>query len=231
MNKRKRLGQHFLTSKTISESIVSEARIGPKDTVLEVGTGTGILTPLLCKKASHVISIEADKSLYDSAKSNLSFTNLELKYGNAFKRNDQFTVFVSNLPYSKSRDAIEWLATRDFSHGVIMVQKEFAEKILDKKEMRAVGVIANHTMEIAKVLNVSKNNFAPPPKVDSVVLQITKKKTISPKIVKTINQIFSYRRKTIQNIYKQFGKQIISEKRLDDLSGDEIVDIAKELAK
>jgi 16S rRNA (adenine1518-N6/adenine1519-N6)-dimethyltransferase len=43
--------------------------------------------------------------------------------------------------------------------------------------------------------------------------------------------MFSYRRKTIQNIFKQFGKETIIEKRLDDLSGDEIIDLAKEILK
>ena len=38
-----------------------------------------------------------------------------------------FTVFVSNLPYSESRNAIEWLVQRKFSHAIIMVQKEFAQ--------------------------------------------------------------------------------------------------------
>lgn len=43
--------------------------------------------------------------------------------------------------------------------------------------------------------------------------------------------MFSYRRKTLQNIFKQFGKETVIEKRLDDLSGDEIVELAKEILK
>ena len=51
MIKRKLLGQHFLNSQSIAESIVSEAKITKNDVVYEVGTGLGVLTPLLCKKA------------------------------------------------------------------------------------------------------------------------------------------------------------------------------------
>jgi len=43
--------------------------------------------------------------------------------------------------------------------------------------------------------------------------------------------LFSYRRKTLQNILKQFGKDIDSNKRLDDLNGDEIIKIAKQIIK
>ena len=60
-------------------------------------------------------------------------------------------------------------------------------------------------------------------------LKIIKKKTIDKKTIQIINQIFSYRRKTIQNIFKQFGKQTTIAKRLDELSGEEIVHIAKEI--
>ena len=49
MIKRKLLGQHFLNSKSIAEFIVKEARISKTDVVFEIGTGLGILTPLLCK--------------------------------------------------------------------------------------------------------------------------------------------------------------------------------------
>jgi 16S rRNA (adenine1518-N6/adenine1519-N6)-dimethyltransferase len=234
MIKRKRLGQHFLTSNSIAKSIVSEAKIGKNDVVFELGTGLGILTPLLCENAKKVISIDTDKELYEKAKSHFSkIDNLSIELGDGFKKQDVFSIFVSNLPYSKSKEAIEWLANTPFSHGVIMVQKEFAEKLLAKsaKNRRSISIIANHAFEIEKFLDVGKKNFSPAPKVDSVVLKIIKKNTLQKDLIYVINKMFSYRRKTIQNIFKQFGKETIIEKRLDDLSGDEIIDLAKEILK
>ena len=91
---------------------------------------------------------------------------------------------ISNLPYSKSKDAIEWLAQNSFSHGVIMVQKEFAEKLLaTSKNRRAVSIIATYTLNIKKISVVGKNNFSPPPKVDSVILKISKKTTLDKKLI------------------------------------------------
>ncbi len=234
MIKRKRLGQHFLTSNVIAKSIIFEAKISKNDIVFELGTGLGILTPLLCENAKKVITIDTDKELYEKAKSRFSnINNLVIEFGDGFKKQDVFSIFVSNLPYSKSKEAIEWLANTSFSHGVIMVQKEFAEKLLTKspKIRRSVSVIANYAFEIEKFLDVGKNNFSPPPKVDSVVLKITKKKSLEKDLIYVINKMFSYRRKTIQNIFKQFGKETIIEKRLDDLSVDEIIDLAKEILK
>ena len=232
MIKRKKLGQHFLNSNSIAKSIVSEAKITKKDIVFELGTGLGILTPLLCEKASKVISIDVDEKLVGNAKSTFSnISNLILKSGDGFKKKDSFSIFVSNLPYSKSKDAIEWLAQTPFSHGVIMVQKEFADKLLTKspKKRKAVSIIANHAFEIRSISKVRKNNFSPPPKVDSVILKIIQKNTMKKDLIQVINKIFSYRRKTIKNILKQFNKETVIDKRVDDLSGDEIIDLAHQI--
>jgi len=232
MIKRKKLGQHFLNSNSIAKSIVSEAKITKEDIVFELGTGLGILTPLLCEKANKVISIDVDEKLVRNAKSTFSnIDNLVLKSGNGFKKRDTFSIFVSNLPYSKSKDAIEWLAQTSFSHGVIMVQKEFAEKLLatSSKKRKAVSIIANHAFEIKNISKVGKNNFTPPPKVDSVILKIIQKNTMKKDLIQTINKIFSYRRKTIKNILKQFNKETAIDKRIDDLSGEEIIHLANQI--
>ncbi len=233
MIKRKLLGQHFLNSKSIAEFIVKEAEISKNDIVFEIGTGPGILIPLLCENAQKVISVDADENLIKKARLNFSkFDNLVLKSGDGFNQKDVFSIFVSNLPYSKSKDAIEWLAQNSFSHGVIMVQKEFAEKLLaTSKNRRAVSIIATYTLDIEKISVVGKNNFSPPPKVDSVILKISKKTTMDKKLISLINDLFSYRRKTVKNILKQFNKQSTIEKRIDDLSGDEIVNLAKQIIK
>ena len=232
MIKRKQLGQHFLNSNSIAKSIVSEAKITKRDIVFELGTGLGILTPLLCEKASKVISVDVDEELIRTAKSTFSnIDNLVLKSGDGFKKKDSFSIFVSNLPYSKSKDAIEWLAQTSFSHGVIMVQKEFADKLLatSSKQRKAISIIATSAFEITAILKVGKNNFSPPPKIDSTVLKIIKKNNLSKELIQTINKIFSYRRKTVKNILKQFNKESKIDKRVDDLSGDEIISLANQI--
>ena len=198
MIKRKRLGQHFLNSQSISSKIASEAEIGPNDIVYEIGTGLGILTPLLCPNAKKVISVEADRSLFDEAKKKFfKISNLSLNFGDGFKTKSDFTVFVSNLPYSRSKEAIEFLAFTSFSHGVIMVQKEFAEKILGEKDKRSIEVIASHCFEIEKLFKVKKENFSPSPKIDSIVLKIKKTNNLDKDLIKIINKIFSYKRKKV----------------------------------
>jgi len=229
-NRRHRLGQHFLQSKNIAKTIVESAQITSKDTVLEIGTGPGILTPLLCEKAKSVISIEADEKLYSDAILKFSkIPNLEIMFGDGFESDLDFDIFVSNLPYSQSKRAIEWLAQKKFKTAVIMVQQEFAEKLMAKnREIHAISVVADYSFDISKIVKVGKNNFLPPPKVDSLVLQLRPKKQITEKLIGSIEKLFSQRRKTITNIAKSFGKSIKSDKRIEELSPDEIIKIAKQ---
>ena len=234
MKKRQRLGQHFLQSQPIAKSIVESAGITKKDTVLEIGTGPGILTPLLCAAAKRVVSVESDGDLYSEAQDMFSgISNLELVHGDGFRTDVDFSILVSNLPYSQSRKAVEWLAQKKFSRAVMMVQKEFADKLFSESshEMRAVSVIANHAFEMEQIMSVGKANFSPPPKVDSAVLRLVHKNVTSRELIKTVNLLFSYRRKTLGNILKQFGQTIQSTKRLEELTGDEIIQIAKQITQ
>ena len=232
MNRRKNLGQHFLQSKTIAKSIVSNAKITRNDIVLEIGTGYGILIPYLCKNAKQVFSIENDQNLHFSVKSNFDdYSNLVLEYGDGFNSSHNFSVFVSNLPYSKSRFAIEWLLQKKFSRAVIMVQKEFSEKLISSEGHKAISVLANYGFRIKFLMNVKKSNFSPIPKVDSTVILLEQKKIVPKILISTVNRIFSYRRKTLQNILKQFGLNSTSKKRLDELSGGEIIKIAQKIIR
>jgi 16S rRNA (adenine1518-N6/adenine1519-N6)-dimethyltransferase len=234
MIKRRSLGQHFLVTQSIAKSIVDSAGITQDDIVLEIGTGKGILTPLLCQDAKHVISVEKDHILYSQASDAFShMSNLVLEKGDAFKKSIEFTILVSNLPYSESRTAIEWLVQRKFKRAILMVQREFAQKLAQKdgRERRAISVLANYCLEIENIMNVKNTNFRPPPKVDSVVISIVPKHMLSGKTVHAVNKLFSFKRKTIRNIGKKMGIEIDSDKRLEEIPDGEIIDIAKRITK
>lgn len=221
------MGQHFLASRAVAAKMVESAGISSQDTVLEVGTGRGALTRALCQRASKVISVEADNIIYQEALRSLHMHNLELVCGDGFKTDARFDVFVSSLPYSQSRRAVEWLCQHPMSRAVVMVQKEFYEKL--SGALRATTVIANHCFEIHKVCGAGKADFDPPPKVDSVAVRMEQKKTLDAATIHAVNRIFSYRRKKLSNILAEFGVESDSSMRLDQMQGDEIVRIAKDI--
>lgn len=80
-------GQHLLTNPRVLDAIVSKSGVGPSDTVLEIGPGTGNLTLKLLEKAGHVVAVEIDKRLVEILRSRVAESGLE----------DRIT--VSQFPY------------------------------------------------------------------------------------------------------------------------------------
>jgi Dimethyladenosine transferase (rRNA methylation) len=167
MNIRKQLGQNFLNSKSIAKFIVKSANISKNDIVYEIGIGKGILIPFLCEQSKNVISTEKDFQLYEESKQKFSnLKNLKIIHGDGFKQNQKFDIFVSNLPYSESKKAIQWMLMSSFSHGVVMIQYDFAKKLLaDKHDKKAISVLAQTGFDMKILKTIGKENFTPKPKL------------------------------------------------------------------
>jgi 16S rRNA (adenine1518-N6/adenine1519-N6)-dimethyltransferase len=231
------LGQHMLVDRRILDKIVSTAHIGKEEIVLEVGTGEGILTAELCKYAKQVISYEIDIKLYRKAKEQLSlqFENLELINADLFKTNDShfFNVFISNLPYSRSRDAIEWLSTQEFGRAILMVQEEFADKLAARpgsKNYRAISALAAHCFAIEKLFKVRRESFEPPPKVQSLIIRIIPIKLVTRQVIRNINLLFSRRNKKASSVAAELGTIVdanYGNKKIDQLEPRHLIRMAE----
>lgn len=234
-NRRVYTGQHFLSSTDTANRVISAAQITPDDKVFEAGTGTGALVRQMCLRASKVISVERDENLYRQALLNFNdISNLELVCGDAFVMDVKCNVFVSSLPYSQSRRAFEWMAQQTFARSALIVQKEFATKLSpqQRKERRAISVIAHAAFEIEHISYVSRQSFSPPPHVDSVILALRRRRTLKDSTIHTINSLFSYRRKTLQSTLRELGMvntTAYDAERLEKLDGEEILRIAETL--
>lgn len=226
----------MLVDRRILDKVVSAANIGKDEIVLEAGTGQGILTAELCKHAKQVISYEVDIKLYRKVQEQLlwQFKNLQLVNADLFKTKDPhlFDVFVSNLPYSRSRDAIEWLATKKFDRAILMVQEEFADKLASRpgsKNYRAISALAAHCFAIEKLFKVRRESFEPQPKVESSIIRIIPINTITRKEVSNINLLFSRRNKKASSIAAQTGiiDANYGSKKIDELEPRELVRMAE----
>jgi 16S rRNA (adenine1518-N6/adenine1519-N6)-dimethyltransferase len=241
------LGQHMLVDRRVLAKIVDAAQISPQETVLEVGTGHGVLTAELCKAARHVVSYEIDNKLYRKAQEQLlfllQFKNIEVVNADLFKTKGLhcFDVFVSNLPYSQSRDALEWLATQKFDRAIVMVQEEFADKLSAKpgsKNYRAISVLAAHCFAIEKLFKVRKQSFDPQPRVESVIIRIVPINTVTRETIKNINLLFSKRNKKAASVVAATTTEdeagIINatygSKKIDELEPEDLVRIAESIS-
>src|SRR5439155_18718374 len=65
-------GQNFLIDLNLLELLVRTADIGPKDVVLEIGTGLGSLTARTAQLAAGVVTVEIDPRLFALASDELT---------------------------------------------------------------------------------------------------------------------------------------------------------------
>ena len=235
MNWRKYYGQNFLTDLRIARKITETSEIKSFEDVCEMGTGKGILIPYLCQNAKFVKSFEVDYKLYNRIKLLQSkFNNLEiinkdiLKYTNPLK----FDVFVSNIPYSKSKEILLWLATKKFQRAIIMVQEEFCQKIQSKngdKNYRALSAITQYCFNIQPLFKVDRKSFYPEPKVDSRVIKLTSKnKFLSKDTISKIHFIFSFKNKNINKLNNKLNIHFNEiDSRVKDLEPEKIIALSK----
>ncbi|MDG6998222.1 MAG: ribosomal RNA small subunit methyltransferase A [Nitrososphaerota archaeon] len=220
---RKALGQHMIASDAIAEAVVSEARIHPTDTVLEIGTGQGKLTTFISKQARFVRTYEIDPVLFNIARSKLSsFQNVELINGDAFvmERLPKFDHCVTSLPYSQSLRFLKWAAVNSgtIHRFLAIVQTEFAGKLNatpSTESYRAASVIAQISFEIEKLRTLPNTDFIPQPKVTSKLIRLIPKAIcdqpfFNKKRLAILNSLFSQRKKTLGSALKRLMPKIDS---------------------
>ena len=237
---KKSKGQNFLTDGRVADRHVGYAGIKKDDRVLEVGPGLGILTSRLVEASDHVTCIELDEKLADYIEKEYG-GRLDLIRGDAVKVPfPEFDVFVSNLPYSVSTPIIFKLLEHGFRTAVVMVQKEFAERMaadVGCTEYSRLTVNLFYRAECEVMETVPASRFNPRPKVDSALVRITPRKApfdvLDEKTFFKVTEIaFNHRRKKIGTSLRSAGLVRSSDdipyadERIEDLRPSEIGELA-----
>ncbi|MDK2876512.1 MAG: rRNA (adenine1518-N6/adenine1519-N6)-dimethyltransferase [Archaeoglobaceae archaeon] len=208
-----RLGQHMLVNRKILERIISYAELDSDDVVLEVGCGTGNLTNALISRA-RVIGIEKDpklvKLLEKRFRDEIANGKFTLIHGDALKiKFPKFTKCVSNIPYEISSPLIFKLLRHDFKLAVLMLQREFAERLVG--EDSRLGVITKAYCRAKLLENVGRENFKPIPRVDSAIVKLEPVPMVEVKDLdlfeKFVTFAFSMRRKKLGKIVREFEER------------------------
>lgn len=209
---KKSLGQHFLVNPRVAKRIVEACAITSEDYVLEVGPGKGALTEHLVRQTSNLFAVEKD----EEAAAKLSerfFFKKEMTVGDAlaYILNPRYRwIVVGNLPYNVGLPILFHFLdqARHVKRMIFMLQKEVAERLAAKPGGKNYGipsVLLQAEAEVRLLFHVGPGNFAPPPKVDSSVIEIIP--TPSPfvdaaertRFAALVKRAFATRRKMIGN--------------------------------
>lgn len=178
----KDFGQHILKNPLIVTSMLEKAGLRPTDVVLEIGPGTGNMTVKLLEKVKKVIACEIDPRLVAELQKRVQGTpmqsKLQILIGDVLKADlPFFDCCVANMPYQISSPFVfKLLLHRPFFRcAVLMFQLEFAQRLVAKPGDKLYCRLSVNTQLLARVdmlMKVGKNNFRPPPKVESSVVRI-----------------------------------------------------------
>ena len=234
---KKRLSQNFLIDKNILNKITKLIN-SENLNILEIGPGNGKLTDgIILKKPSLLTLIEIDSDLVKYLSQKYLF-NKKVNLINAdildYKIKDYYHLIISNLPYNISSQILVKLSTMSKQPDtlILMFQKEFAQRLLDKK-LNSINSLIKCFYTIKLNFNVSKNCYRPIPKVDSSVLTFNKlkKKIINineiNKFIIFKRNLFSHKRKSLKNLLKKYDlkNEFDLNLRVEDLNLDELVKI------
>ncbi len=217
----KGLGQNFLVNPSVCPRIAEMGNAKEGFGVIEIGTGFGVLTAELAKRAEKVVAIEIDKRLIPVLDETLAdFDNVEIINEDVMKVDinklieEKFkglkVAVCANLPYYITSPVIMYLleSNADIESITVMVQKEAGQRLcaeVGTRQTGAITVAVNYYGTAEMLFNVSRGSFMPSPNVDSCVIRIdTNKKYKLEKskeefFFKVVKSAFSQRRKTLAN--------------------------------
>ncbi|HEX6686515.1 MAG TPA: 16S rRNA (adenine(1518)-N(6)/adenine(1519)-N(6))-dimethyltransferase RsmA [Candidatus Limnocylindrales bacterium] len=208
----KRRGQNFLHDPNTIRRIVNAAKLKPDDVVVEVGPGLGSLTLGLLPAAAHVHAVEIDATLAAALEETTGHpANLTVHHADAMTiktLDPPPTALVANLPYNVAVPVVlHLLATfPSIEHGLIMVQKEVADRLTAPPGSRTYGVPSVKLAWYAdsrQAGRVPPAVFWPVPNVDSGLVAFTRRDPPRPdvpreKVFELVDAAFSQRRKTLR---------------------------------
>ncbi len=215
---KKRLGQNFLISKNIAGRICQIGGVKKGDFIIEIGPGTGALTEKIIEKGANVAAIEKDVNLVSLLAEkfkgegklkivNGDFLDIDME---KIVGNKKYKI-IANLPYYISLPAIRKIFSlkNKPAISVLMLQKEVGERICSKPPKMSKLAVFCQLHSLPKIeMMVSRNNFFPKPKVDSVIIKLeTKQSANEPKnFSRIISAAFSKPRKQLAgNLSKSFS--------------------------
>ncbi len=222
MAMQKKFGQNFLINGGARSRLVSALSLEPNMSCWEVGPGLGAMTADLLRSGARLTAFEIDRGFSDALE--IFFSDeprFKLVRGDVLKtwekERDQTGLpsrFFGNLPYNVAATMMaDFISAGSvFERAVITVQKEVALRMTAKvntSDYSSFTVLCRWAYDVSALQDLSPSSFWPRPNVDSRAVLMTRKASWSYEgntgiFLAAVRALFSSRRKTVLNNYKQW---------------------------
>jgi 16S rRNA (adenine1518-N6/adenine1519-N6)-dimethyltransferase len=214
-------GQNFLHDERLAAKLVRSAGVAPGDTVIEIGTGLGILTRALAACGARVVTIEVDAGLVRALRAEGALPeSVELVHADAREVDLPALVaaapgpvrVVANLPYAVATPLLRRLLdlARELAGWSVLVQREVAQRLVAAPGSRDYGSLAVLHALAARArrgLDLHPRCFYPVPAVVSTFVHLVPREGAPDpaelaRIERLVRAAFATRRKTLANALK-----------------------------
>ena len=177
------LSQHFLRSPKLALILIGHSNLKKRDTVIEIGAGSGVITSALSSRVHKVIAIEPDHTTATKLRQNLTkhgIANVEIvedDFLNYHLPDTPYKVF-SNPPFHLSSQIVHKLIEADNPPEAfyLILQKQFALKLLntDRHYTSQLGLKLIQDYQTKIRFPLKNTDFTPPPAVPTVLFEAKK---------------------------------------------------------
>jgi len=218
-------GQNFLHDDRLADKLAGAAGVAPEDAVLEVGTGLGILTRALARRARRVVTVEIDGGLVRGLRQDDALPpHVELVHDDALRLDWPAILasdsgpwrVVANLPYSVATPILRRLLDHSdvLSGWGVMIQRELALRIgadVGTRDYGSFSVLHQLMTTVGRRLDLHGRCFYPEPRVVSSFLCLSPRQHDRPTtdelaaVERVARAGFAHRRKTLSNALRRAG--------------------------
>lgn len=209
------MGQNFMVDPSVFPKLTCYASINSGDTVLDAGAGFGFLDCFLASRCKAVFAVEKDPKIAKVLREQVQrLPNVTVIEGDVLKTEiPSFNKAISIPPYYLSSHLVLWLLDRGFEFATLILQKEFADRLVATVGDDQYGWLTVATYQGAETElldSIPKWMFYPQPKVDSVIVRLTPWKSQPFKVNnvslfrRLTKWLFTQRNKKLQNGLEPF---------------------------
>jgi len=175
---KRHLSQNFLHNRQLVKKLLSKSSIGKSDTVIEIGSGKGIITQELAEKSNQVISVEKDRRLTQFLSDKIP-QNVVLFNFNALNYplpQSEYKVF-SNFPFSVQGKLFRKFIQADNPprQMCVVVRKRSAFRWGGIKKSTQFSVLYRPWFDFSVEYYFKPTDFKPSTQVEAVLLKVDSK--------------------------------------------------------